>query len=87
MRNIDLLALAKNISKLALLGMVGASAFLGAKDAHGEPVNWNSFSQIAGENNYGGQTVNYASGAINFRDHNGNLIQNNPSFSLIYYAI
>ncbi len=76
------------LKKLALAGMVGASAMFGAKEAKGVTIPWNSVDDLvinAGNYpEYEGASANYSANSVNFRDQNGNIIQNNPMFSLVY---
>ena len=74
------------LKRLAWAGMVGAGALFGAKEVRATPVELHSFTQVAGENDFGGQRVNYSSGSISFRDQADHLIQNNHSFSFVYFA-
>lgn len=74
------------VKKIALAGMVGASAMFGAKEVEAVPIPWNSISDITYDARIypDGNAADYVSGSITFRDENGNVIANNPSFSLVY---
>ena len=77
------------LKKLALAGMIGASAIFGAKEAKAVPIAWNSVEDIvpnASQSNPQGQAVNYTANSVTFRDQNGNVIANSPAFTLIYLA-
>lgn len=73
------------LKKIALAGMVGAGAMFGAREAKAVPIAWNSFEDVVlNANDFGGQTANYTANSIAFRDQNGNVLANNPMFSLVY---
>jgi len=78
------------LKKLALAGMVGASAMFSAKEAKAAPVEWGKFQDCikvynANYPQYGGQSTDYVANSITFKDQNGNIIANNPAFSLVYF--
>jgi hypothetical protein len=76
----------KNVRNIAATSALGLAALL-PNQAKSVPIAWNSFSDIVDNGtDYGAQVVNYSANSINFKDQNGNTIQNNPAFSLIYFA-
>lgn len=74
------------LKKLAFAGIVGASAIFGAKEARAVPISWSSMEDIFYDASVypDGASANYIASSINFRDQNGNVIVNNPNFSLVY---
>ncbi len=88
------------LKKIALAGMVGASAMFGAKEAKAAPFTWGNFENLtwesSGQGNFlhagnypelGGASANYVANSITFRDQNGNILASNPMFSLVYTAL
>jgi len=87
------------LKHLALAGMVGAGAVSGVKEAEAEPIEWGSFEDLTWEScrqgnflhagnypEYGGTSADYSANSIVFRDQDGNVLENNPKFSLVYIA-
>jgi len=77
------------LKRLALAGMVGAGAVSGVNEARAEPKPWGSFEDCVKYHNsdypeYGGQSTDYVANSVNFKDQDGNVIANNPVFSLVY---
>ena len=74
------------LKKLALAGMVGASTIFGVKETKAVPIPWNSMDDIFYDASVypDGASANYSANSINFKDYNGNVIVNNPIFSLVY---
>ncbi|HOR79309.1 MAG TPA: hypothetical protein PLG04_11080 [Anaerolineaceae bacterium] len=76
------------LKHLALAGMVGAGAVSGVKEAKAEPKPWNSISDLTYDARIyqDGDAADYVANSITFKDQNGNVIANNPRFSLVYIA-
>lgn len=76
------------LKKIALAGMVGASAMFGAKEAKAAPMAWGSLSDLTYDARIypDGNAANYSANSITFRDQNGNVLANNPQFTLVYFA-
>ncbi len=77
------------LKKLGLAIAITGGALFGAREAKGVGIPWNSIEDIvpnASQSNPTGQSVNYTANSVSFRDQNGNILVNNPSFCLVYLA-